>query len=68
MRWRVGNVPVREPEPIATAPRDGRPVRVLHGPLHLEAMAYWNPTLQGWVRVDDELLRALRQVTAWFPR
>jgi hypothetical protein len=31
-------------------------------------MAYWNPTLQGWVRVDDELLRALRQVTAWFPR
>jgi hypothetical protein len=34
----------------------------------LEAMAYWHPTLRGWVRVGDELLRALRGVTSWFPR
>jgi hypothetical protein len=58
----------REAEPIETAPRDGTSVRVLHGPLQLEAMAYWHPTLRGWVRVGDELLRALRGVTSWFPR
>jgi hypothetical protein len=68
MRWRVANMPTREPEPIETAPRDGTHIRVLHGLLQLEAMAYWHRTLQGWVRVDDELLRALRQVSAWFPR
>ena len=41
----------REARLIETAPRDGTPVRVLHGPLQLEAMAYWHQTLQGWVRL-----------------
>ena len=58
----------REARLIETAPRDGTPVRVLHGPLQLEAMAYWHQTLQGWVRVDDKLLRALGGVASWLPR
>ena len=58
----------REARLIETAPRDGTPVRVLHGPLQLEAVAYWHQTLQGWVRVDAKLLRALRGVASWLPR
>jgi hypothetical protein len=58
----------RETESIETAPRDGTSVRVLHGPFQLVTMAYWHRTLRGWVRVSDELLRALRGVTSWCPR
>ena len=68
MHWRLRTMFFREAESIETAPRDGTSVRVLHGPFQLEAMAYWHRTLRGWVRVGDELLRALREVTSWFPR
>jgi hypothetical protein len=68
MHWRLRTMFFREAESIETAPRDGTSVRVLHGPFQLVAMAYWHRTLRGWVRVGDELLRALRGVTSWCPR
>src|ERR1700722_15022601 len=55
-------------QPIATAPRDGTRIRVLHGPLHLEADVYWNRIVDDWVRVGDGFLRAVRGVTSWLPR
>lgn len=50
-------------KPIATAPRDGRLVRVLHGKAQTPVWARWNSRFQFWHEVGEDL--ALQGVLYW---
>lgn len=50
---------------IATAPRDGNVVIVLHGPWQIPARAHWHCPLKAWVECGDPYYRPLKDVERW---
>jgi hypothetical protein len=64
------NQTMRKPDAfrhIVSAPMDGTPIEVRHGPQQETTIAVWSRQAQGWVRKDDEHRRVLHQVTGWRP-
>jgi hypothetical protein len=53
------------PQPIATAPRDGRLVWVYLAGEGVWVRAFWARMTQAWVREGDPKRRTLHRVTLW---
>jgi hypothetical protein len=52
---------------MTTAPKDGTPIEVRHGPIQEIALASWSEQNQAWIRANDPSPKTLQSVRVWRP-
>jgi hypothetical protein len=52
---------------MTTAPKDGAPIEVRHGPTQEIVLANWCEQNPGWIRTNDPTRKTLHSVRVWRP-